>query len=181
VTVPDIIPGNQITEFFREGFQHTAWRLETRHSYAADQRSEAYRQFLEGQLPSPDPGGPWYSTMRHLAGQGKRIERVRLVDDPPTDNQRYGLATAVANVAAGEDIRYLWRRDAERGGLPLDDFWLFDSKVLARFAWDDTGWATHLDLTDDPVQVLAGCQARDAAWHYAIRYEDFAGAVPSTV
>ncbi|MEU9102121.1 DUF6879 family protein [Streptomyces sp. NPDC048361] len=53
---------------------------------------------------------------------GKRFERVRLVDDPPTDGQRYLLASGLGNVDAGEDIRNLVRADAERLGLPDGDF-----------------------------------------------------------
>jgi hypothetical protein len=175
------IPGDQITEFFEHGFQHTAWRLETRGAYAADQRSQTYRRWLQGQPLDIDPAGSWYAVMRRITAEGKRVERVRLVDLPPTENQRYSLASVPANLDAGEDIRYLWRPDAITLGLPQDDLWLFDSRLVATFAWDESGWATHLDVTDDPAIVLAACQARDAAWHYAIRYEEFRAAVASTV
>ena len=177
----EAIPGDKITEFFQTGFQHTAWRLETRRAYAADQRSEAYARFLRGEARQSNPDNPWAVMVRDAVAVGKRIERVRVLDDPLTENQRYSLTSVVDNLASGEDIRFLPRAKAKQLHLPDDDVWLFDSRVAARFFWDDTGWATHLELTDDPQTVVNYCQARDAAWHFAIRYEDVRAQVASGV
>jgi hypothetical protein len=173
VTLQDVVPAHQILDFFREGFEHTAWRLETRREYAADEATEEYQQFLKGIDPPRDEGGPWFVNARAQTAAGKRIERVRLVDEPPSDGQRYLLATTPDNLAAGEDIRYLRRTDAERIGLPDFDFWLFDSRILARFNWTDA--SRRMELTTDPAAVVAACQARDAAWHHAIPYGQFTG------
>lgn len=175
----EFVPARGILEFFRTGFEHTAWRLETREAYAADQETEEYQRFLEGIAPPPDDGGPWFVNAREQTAAGKRIERVRLVDEPATDNQRYLLATTPDNLAAGEDIRYMLRSRAAALGLPDFDFWLFDSRVLARFNWEDP--ERRMELTTDPEQVVKACQARDAAWHYADRYDEFKAQVPSPV
>ncbi|MFD3640942.1 DUF6879 family protein [Streptomyces griseus] len=175
--VQDAVPATGILDYFRDGFEHTAWRLETRRQYAADQSSEEYQQFLHGVAPPLDDGGPWFTNARAQTADGRRIERVRLVDEPPTDNQRYLLATTPSNLAAGEDIRYLYRSEADALGIPDGDFWLFDSRVLARFNWTDAD--RRMELTTDPEQVLRACQVRDAAWHYAVPYKDFVGRVPS--
>jgi len=171
--VQDHVPAREILDFFRDGFEHTAWRLETRRAYAADEGTVEYRRFLEGIAPPSDTDGPWFVNARTQTRQGKRIERVRLVDEPATDGQRYLLATTPDNLAAGEDIRYMHRAKAQRLGLPDFDFWLFDSRVLAVFNWDDA--SRRMELTTDPEQVVRACQARDAAWHYATPYEEFAG------
>ncbi|MFD3975208.1 DUF6879 family protein [Streptomyces cyaneofuscatus] len=103
------VPATGILDFFRNGFEHTAWRLETRREYDADQRTGEYQQFLQGVAPDNDEDSPWYSNTRTQTGQGKRIEGVRLVDEPATANQRYLIATTPGNLTAGEDIRYLYR------------------------------------------------------------------------
>ncbi len=179
MTLESIVPAAGILDFFRSGFEHTAWRLETRREYAADQASEEYKEFLQGIVPPLDDDGPWFATARAQTADGRRIERVRLVDEPATDNQRYLLATTPSNLAAGEDIRYLHRSEADAIGLGEDvgDFWLFDSRILARFNWTDPD--RRMELTTDPEQVVQACQIRDVAWHYAVRYEDFIGRVPS--
>ncbi|MFC8512007.1 DUF6879 family protein [Streptomyces sp. NPDC057257] len=178
--MPDYVAAHQILDHFKEGFAHTAWRLETRRAYASDEALDEYQDFLKGVSPRPDPSDLWFTTIERLVSQGKRIERVRLADQPMTDGQRFLLATTPENLAAGEDIRFLFRAEASTLDLPLfEDFWLFDSRVLARFNWGDP--AQRLELTTDPRQVVAACQVRDATWHYALRYEDHLARVPSPV
>ncbi|MBC2875310.1 MULTISPECIES: DUF6879 family protein [Streptomyces] len=177
MTVPEFVPQQRISEFINDGFEHTAWRLETRTGYVSDQVVPSYAEFLRTGDTAGEVGHPWFDNVRRMTGSGKRFERVRLVDKPPTVNQRYLLACARTNVAAGEDIRYLWRDDADRHGLNLSDFWLFDSRTLARFPFDGER-TVGMELITDPVEVLRACQVRDAAWHYAVRYGEFRAAMP---
>ncbi|WP_042410856.1 DUF6879 family protein [Streptacidiphilus carbonis] len=175
----DLISGPAITEFFRDGFEHTAWRWETRRAYGVAAESEALQAFLRGEEVS-DPARPWLTLMRDLTAQRKTVGRVRLVDDPPTDYQRFLLADVLDSVDAGEDIRYLDRRSARRQGLPEYDFWLFDSSTIGIFTFEGDR-SLGMALTQDPAEVLKGCQIRDAAQHFAIPARDFAAQVPSSV
>ena len=84
-------------------------------------------------------------------------------------------------MAAGEDIRNLPWAEAKRLRLPDFDFWLFDSKILARFAFDEDDTTLGVNVSEDPAEVLAACQARDAAWHHATPTSEFARRVRSTV
>ncbi|WP_236240809.1 DUF6879 family protein [Streptomyces sp. CC228A] len=175
---PALQPFSSITHLFRE-FRHTAWRLETRRGYASDRRSPKWQRFLAGEDIAREPDNVWRENVRTQTAQGKRFERVRLVDEPMTRGQEFLLASAPSNVAAGEDIRNLTRQKAQQLRLPDYDFWLFDSRVVARFAFDDEDTTLGVYVTDDPADVLAACQARDAAWHYATRTADFARRVRS--
>lgn len=174
------IDANAITEFFRTGFQHTAWRLEARREYQVDYESDRYRTFLRGEDPGIAGRESWLGTIREITERGQRVERVRLVDEPPTDYQRFLLWGTGHTVDAGEDIRYLTRARSEEVGLPARDFWLFDSRVLGEFRYEGDH-SLGMELIEDPSEVLVGCQIRDAAWHYAIRYEEFKARVPSRV
>lgn len=178
--VTRFVPQQEINEFFNDGFEHTAWRLETRTGYASDQAMPSYREFLRTGDTAGEVGHPWFDNVRRMVANGKRFERVRLVDAPPTTGQRYLLACARTNVAAGEDIRYLWRSDAERYGLNLWDFWLFDSRTVARFHFEGER-TVGMELITEPAEVLRACQVRDTAWHHATQYEEFRGQVPSAV
>lgn len=162
-------------------FEHTAWRLETRRGYGSDRASAKYRTWLEtGELPD-DSGRPWCANVRAQTTLGKRFERVRIADSPPTDEQRYLLASAAVNNAAGEDIRSLRRADADRLGLPALDFWLFDSRRALVLHFDQADEYLGAELVEDPARVVEFCRVRDAAWHYAIRREEFVAQVASTV
>ncbi|MGW1363504.1 DUF6879 family protein [Streptomyces chartreusis] len=178
--MPQFINDNTFGSYF-ETFQHTAWRLESRRGYNSDRASEKYRRWLEtGELPD-DSDRPWCVNVRAQTAQGKRIERVRLAYDPPTPEQRYLLAAAATNNAAGEDIRYLWRADADKHGLPALDFWLFDSRYALVLHFDTVDDYLGAELVDDPARIVQLCQIRDAAWHHAIRRDEFAQQVASRV
>ncbi|WP_171164101.1 DUF6879 family protein [Streptomyces sp. I05A-00742] len=170
--MPEFVPQERIAEFINDGFEHTAWRLETRTGYASDQAMPSYQEFLRTGDTAGEVGHRWFDNVRRMVASGKRFERVRLVDNPPTTGQRYLLACGRTNVAAGEGIRCLWRDDAERYGVNLSDFWLFDSRTVARFHFDGER-TVGMELVTEPTEVLRACQIRDAAWHYAVRYEEF--------
>ncbi|MFF2385166.1 DUF6879 family protein [Streptomyces sp. NPDC058108] len=176
--MPDLIPFDEITHLFTE-FEHTAWRLETQRGYATDRVSPSWARFQNGESFDYDPGNPWQANVREQITAGKRFERVRLVDAPPTEGQRFLLATGLGNVAAGEDIRNLYRADAVRLGLPDYDLWLFDSRTVVRFHIDGEGVTLGVTVHDDPETVVRACQTRDAAWHFAVPTGQFQAQVPS--
>jgi hypothetical protein len=74
----------------------------------------------------------------------------------------------------GEDIRNLPRADADRLQLPEEDFWIFDSRLVARLNFDDADNLVDVALITEPVEVNRYAQARDTAWHYAVPYGTFA-------
>ncbi|MFI2209612.1 DUF6879 family protein [Streptomyces sp. NPDC020141] len=177
---PELRPFASISHLFRD-FRHTAWRLETRRGYASDRKSPLWQRFLDGQDVTGDPPNAWRRNVAEQVKLGKRVERVRLLDDPLTEGQRFLRARAATNVTAGEDIRYLPRTQARDLRLPDFDFWLFDSRVLVRFAFDQEDTTLGVYVIEDPAEVLAACQARDTAWHYATRANAPTGKVRSPV
>jgi hypothetical protein len=154
-------------------FEHTAWRLETRRRYASDEETPEWAQFANGQRIDWDYDDDWCRNVRAQTRQGKRFERVRLVDDPATPGQLYLRSNAVRNCAVGEDIRNLSRAKAEELHLPDEDFWLFDSRLVARLLFDEHDNLTGAELITEPAAVNRYCQARDAAWHHAVPYARF--------
>lgn len=176
--MPGLIPFDEITHLFTD-FEHTAWRLETQRGYASDRLSPNWPRWKAGEDFANDPPDAWRQNIAAQTAAGKRFERVRLVDDPPTEGQQFLLARAPSNEAAGEDIRNLYRADALRLGLPGYDFWLFDSRTVVKFVIDDEGETLGVRVLEDAESVVRACQARDAAWHYAVPTREFQAQVPS--
>jgi len=110
--------------------------------------------------------------VREAAAVGRRFSRVRVVDLPMSDYNRFAFAVARHNIAAGEDIRYLHR--ARATGLPDHDYWLFDSRTLVVMRFDDTDRFVGGEVTSDPAVIVQHNYWRDAAWHQAVRRDDFA-------
>lgn len=106
---------------------------------------------------------------------------MRLVDEPLTEGQTYLLITGLGNVAAGEDIRNLTRAEAEQLRLPNYDFRLFDSRTLVRFVFDEDDTTLGVIVSEDPAEVAAACQVRDAAWHHAVPTAEYAKRVRSSM
>ncbi|MEV6199867.1 DUF6879 family protein [Streptomyces sp. NPDC051771] len=174
----EMVPFADVSGLFAE-FEHTAWRLETRRGYATDRLSPKWARWKAGTDISAEPPNAWRENVRKQVAAGKRFERVRLVDEPLTEGQEFLLATGLGNVAAGEDIRNLTRGQAERLRLPDQDFWLFDSRTLVRFVFDEDDTTLGVVVSDDPSEVAAACQVRDAAWHHAVPTVDYAKRVRS--
>jgi hypothetical protein len=114
----------------------------------------------------------WLGMIRGATAAGRRFSRVRVVSVPLPDYSRVGLYCSEYTNAAGEDIRYLARHDA--AGLPNHDYWLFDSRKLVRMHFDDEENFVGGEIIEDPVVIVEHNYWRDAAWHRAVRRENFA-------
>ncbi|QES10907.1 hypothetical protein DEJ44_32130 [Streptomyces venezuelae] len=168
-----IIDLDEFENLFRT-FKHSAWRLETRRRFASDEATDTYRQFIETGTADWDTEDPYCDLIRSQTAQGKRVERVRIVDSPPTTGQLYLLDNAKRNSGLGEDIRNLWRSDADQLQLPSEDFWLFDSRLAAKLRFDEDDNLVDVELITEPAEVVRYSVIRDAAWHHAVPYEEFA-------
>ncbi|MEV6500183.1 DUF6879 family protein [Streptomyces prunicolor] len=173
---PRIFTPEQFAKLF-DNFQHSAWHLEMRGRYAVDEATDTYAQFVRDEAPTWDLTTPWSQGIRAKTEDGASVGRVRIVDDPPTTGQLYLLAHAEKNAALGEDICNMWRSDAERVILPDEDFWIFDSHIVAVCIFDDDDNLTGAELITEPARVNQYNRLRDVAQHYAVPYRQFAAQV----
>lgn len=176
--MPEFIDDSTFGTYF-ETFERTAWRLETRRGYASDRQSPNWARWQAGEDLSHDAPRPWGENVQRHTAAGKRFERIRIVDDPPTEGQRFLLARATNNEATGEDIRHLWRVEAEQLQLPVVDFWLFDDRRALVLHFDGADEYRGAELVEDPARISEFRRTRDTAWPRAIRRVDLAAQVAS--
>lgn len=122
-------------------FQHSAARLESRSRTDIPAERHELADFLAGRLPvrrHRDPDS-WTAMIERHAAAGRRLRRVRIMDEPLTDYNRFMIYCTRAAVGHGEEVRFLGRADADAMELPDHDFWVLDSArlVLLRFTHDD--------------------------------------------
>ncbi|MFC7906490.1 DUF6879 family protein [Streptomyces nigra] len=177
--VPNLIGLPEFGRLF-ETFAHSAWHLETRRGYASDREDPAYEEFLATGVAPMDLDSDWCQNITRQTAAGKYVGRVRVVDHPPTDGQRFLLSYARCNAATGEDARNLWREDADRVHLPAEDFWIFDSRLVAVLRFDDSDVFHDVEVITEPAEVLRYCQVRDAAVHASVPYDQFAEQLGAT-
>jgi hypothetical protein len=114
----------------------------------------------------------WLEMLRDATTAGRQFARVRVVTLPLSDYSQFGVWCAQFTNGAGEDIRYLSRDQA--AGLPNHDYWLFDSRLLVKMLYRDDDSFIGGELVDDSAVVVEHNYWRDAAWHQAVRRDDFA-------
>ncbi len=132
------------------------------------------RKFLAGEPDDLPWMQSWLDLLQETTATGRRFARVRLVSLPLTDYSRFGVWCAQFTNAAGEDIRYLDRSQAQAAGLPNHDYWLFDSRHLLRMHFDERDAFLGGEIIEDAAEIVKANYWRDAAWHYATRRDDFA-------
>lgn len=158
-------------------FQHEAFRLETLPVYTVAEEQEWFADFLAGTIRPLDEipfFSAWHDSIRRVASEGRQVRRVKILDEPATDYQRFEVWAGQFNAAAGEDIRYLRRERANEIGLPLaGDWWLFDSKYLALMQFDPDGRPLGGEVIDDEDLVRQHCAWRDLAVRYATPHTEW--------
>lgn len=152
-------------------FEQSAFRLELQPSYLESDEEPHVRRFLAGDLTPPEWSDDWLDRVAAAVAGGKRIERVRVHEDPPTDYQRWLRWVSRENVKAGEVQRYLTRARADEIGLTpavgCDDWWLLDSSKLIVMRFDPNGRRYQNEVITDPQRVEQACAWRDLAIHHS--------------
>jgi hypothetical protein len=148
--------------------------LEARDQYDSPNEMEALAQFVAGKTADMAWMQSWLAMVREAAAAGRRFARVRVVTMPLTDYSRFGVFCSQYTNAAGEDIRYVTRDQAQDVGLPNHDYWLFDSRTLVSMHFDDGDRFLGGEVIDDPAVIVQHNYWRDAAWHQAVPRDDFA-------
>ena len=162
-----------LDELFRT-FAATAWRLEVRASYGLLAEDHTYQEFLAGREPDMGWLEPWLDLMREQTMvAGKRVERVRVVDRPPSDYLRWEYHANRWNAEAGEDIRYLPRPAADSLHLPAYDFWIFDGAAVAFMTFAPAGEFTGPVVVEDEAVTRQHLAYREAAWQAAVPYGQY--------
>lgn len=161
-------------------FERSAFHLETRDSYALGYERADFELFLAGTPRPPsevDWWRPWLDQIARLTREGKRVSRVRILDQPPTDYQRWLRWADPWHAKAGEDIRYLPRKRARLLSMRLDhDWWLLDDERVIAMWFTEDGEIREKFLLADQEHVAGYRYWRDLAVRNATPAEQIAAA-----
>jgi hypothetical protein len=175
---PNLPPGSPEFSRLFETFEHTAYRLERLPAYAEPAEAGALAAYLAGSVPRVYPGkAAWVNLVSRAASAGLVMQRVHVVLGPLSDYLRYEIGWSYGlNVEAGEDVRILVAGDipAEMPG----DYWLFDSRTLARMNYGKGGRLASIEIVPDPEAIVEAAYWRDAALHAALPWRDYVARFP---
>jgi hypothetical protein len=115
----------------------------------------------------------WVSLVRDAVARGVTVRRARIVSEPVSEYIRYEHATTGMNLAAGEEVRWLPRRQASTIALPGTDFWLLDGTLVRFGHFDGDGNVQPEEWTEDESAADLCANAFDAVWARAVPHEDY--------
>lgn len=152
--------------------QRTAFHLEMRDSYTPD--DPTYLSWTRGEhLDMAEFFRPWTELVQAAVGRGVIMRRARIVSEPVTDYIRFEHATTPLNLAAGEEVRWLPRRQASDIALPGNDFWILDGELVRFGHFSGDGDVLGEEWTEDPSVARLCASAFEAVWERATPHEDY--------
>lgn len=141
------------------------WRWEQLPAYSVPDEVEPLRRWRAGEPDDLAWLESWLDQVRETVQNGVRFQRVRRLDVPPTEYQRWVATIAPANTAAGEEIRYASGTSAELG-MPDYDYLLIDDTLVAKMVFVD-GRMESAILHDDTATVERHRAWRDRVWNHS--------------
>ncbi|MFF9043365.1 DUF6879 family protein [Streptomyces parvulus] len=157
--------------------RESAVHLEMRDAYGVASEADTVRRWLETGEVDDDPDSeywkPWTDLIRRTVARGVPVRRARIVSEPVTDYIRYEHAGTAANVAAGEQVRWLPRRQASSIALPGNDFWLIDSRLIRWNHFTGDGASAPGEISEDPDAARLCAEAFETVWARAIPHDEY--------
>ncbi|GAA0925818.1 hypothetical protein GCM10009560_27500 [Nonomuraea longicatena] len=153
--------------------QHSAVHLEMRDAYVPDDPS-----FIAWQ------GGPpydrtererdWHRLIEGTRARGVTVRRARIVSEPVTEYIRFEHSvTDSMNIKAGEQVRWLPRRQASDLLLPGNDIWVFDEHLIRFGFFAGDGRYLGDEVARDPDVIKRCLTAFEAVWERAIDHAEY--------
>lgn len=153
------------------GGKRRALHLELRDTYARTPGYEAWIARRPHDRSQVD--AEWRDLLATLVSHNGDVRRLRIVSEPPTEYVRYEYAiTPSANIAAGEQVRWLPRQRASDLALPGNDFWLIDDTLLFNIAAGDGDWL-GVERYEDPKVIDFCATSFEAAWERGVDHSDY--------
>jgi hypothetical protein len=156
--------------------ERSAVHLELRDSYAVAEEAEERRLWESGKWTLADGRralADWMTLVHSVTERGVAVRRARVVSEPVTSYVRYEHALSPLNIEAGEQVRWLPRRQALGIPLPAADFWLIDDRLVRFNHFSGDGEAIEPEMSDDPGVVALCSSAFEAVWDRAVPHEKY--------
>lgn len=154
--------------------KYSAVHLEMRDGYMRDdQRFVAWQAGTLDLSSANEAERPWLALIAATTARGVVVRRARIVSEPISDYVRFEHDLTPANVASGEMVRWLPRRQATGLAVPGNDFWLFDSAVLLLNHFDGDGNFIDHELISEPEIIKLCATAFEAVWDRSIPHEEY--------
>ncbi|MEU8713630.1 DUF6879 family protein [Streptomyces sp. NPDC048663] len=156
----------------------TAVHLEMRDSYAVDYEKGPFADWRAGFRHDPGDRAswwrPWLDLIQETVGRGVVVRRARIVSEPVSEYIRFEHSGTFTNITAGEQVRWLPRRQASAIALPGNDFWLIDGRLIRWNHFTGDGASAGGEISEDPAAVKLCTEAFETVWERGIPHDHYA-------
>lgn len=158
--------------------ERSAVHLEMRDEYMrSDPSYQAWQAGERHRVEDNDPAvRTWLRLVSEATDRGVRIRRARICSVPESDYIRFEHHVTDANVKAGEEVRWLPRRQASDLALPGNDFWVFDNRLVVFLHFSGDGELSpegDEERTTDPALVDRCSSAFEAVWDRSFTHGEY--------
>ncbi|MCX4920195.1 DUF6879 family protein [Streptomyces sp. NBC_00687] len=157
--------------------QSTAIHLEMRDSYAVDYEQGPFADWRAGFRHDPADRGswwrPWLDLIHETVSRGVAVRRARIICEPVSEYTRFLYDGTFTNVAAGEQVRWLPRRQASDIALPGNDFWLIDGRLIRWNHFTGEGASAGGEVSKDPAAAKLCADAFEAVWERGTPHDHY--------
>ncbi|MDX6738944.1 DUF6879 family protein [Actinocorallia sp. A-T 12471] len=151
---------------------HEALHLELRDRYAMD--AEVIARWQAGERDEVFASvKPWCDEVRAGVAAGKTYRRASVVSEPLSVYQRFCVAANAVKVEAGEDIRVVPRRLLSAIGVPGNDFWLLDRRVVVFGIFSGDDERVDIQWTEEHAVVGFCLRAFESIWALGIPQPEY--------
>jgi hypothetical protein len=160
-----------------DGAQRSAVHLEMRDAYGVDSEAADFARWQTTGQRDLDPGspywGPWVELVQRTVARGIIMRRARIVSEPVSAYIRYEHAGTPVNIEAGEQVRWLPRREASAIALPGNDFWLIDGKLIRWNHFTGDGASAGGEISDNRAAAALCADAFETVWEHATPHDQY--------
>ncbi|MEU8316657.1 MULTISPECIES: DUF6879 family protein [Actinomycetes] len=157
--------------------RESAVHLEMRDVYAVDYETGDFADWRAGRRLDPADREswwrPWLTLIADTVARGVAVRRARIVSEPVTEYIRWEYSETFTNITAGEQIRWLPRRQAADLALPGTDFWLIDGQLIRWNHFTGDGASSTPEISEDPAAAKLCHTAFEAVWDRAVPHEQY--------
>lgn len=159
--------------------QRSAMHLEARDAYGVDSERDSLQAWRDGFRYDPADQASWWNSWHDAVtatvARGVVMRRARIVSEPVTEYIHYEHSGTFMNVAAGESVRWLPRRQAIDLLVPPVDFWVIDETtiVFIHFTGDGALADSGEEVIHDSTLAKQVAAAFETVWERAIPHEDY--------
>ncbi|MFJ6216754.1 DUF6879 family protein [Streptomyces sp. NPDC092296] len=115
----------------------------------------------------------WHEAVQSAVSRGVKVRRARVVSEPLSEYVQWEYAYTLTNCLAGEEVRWLPRRETKNLAVPAVDFWVFDSSLVLFHHFSGDGVLMEREYTEDP-ELAKWCTASfEAVWERATPHEGY--------